>query len=158
VRVNVADVSGDRALWARLSSAIADEVKAKRGEVRLQPGGQGLEVVVRAEAVDRLVDGRKASSLGNHIETSGGITETKNQIVVTPPGVTLKHEGKVCSAGVHVGADRMFVVESAGNVNSVDSPTVTVMPISIAGGCSPETIGTVPMRMVAARIVRESAL
>ena len=158
VRVDVADVSGDRALWARLETAIADEVTAKRGQVRMPPGGQGLEVVVRAEAIDKLVDGRKASSLGNHVEASGGITETKDQIVVTPPGVTLKHDGKVCSAGIHVGADRMFVQQSAGSTNSVDSPTVTFMPISIGGGCSPEALGTVPIRVVAARIVSESVL
>ena len=52
------------------------------------------------------------------------------------PGVTIGVAGKVCSAGLHIG---------------LDGP-------SIGGGCSPENAGTVPVRVVAAKVLRESRI
>ena len=137
VSVGLRNASEDAASWSRLSEAIRASVIAKRASVRLPPGARGLSVVVEASAKDLLPDGRSPSRLGTRASgTMGSITETKERIDIKLPSATLAHEGKVCAAGLHVGLDG----------------------IGILGGCSPENAGQVPVRMVAARILREARL
>ncbi len=137
VSVGVRDVSEDAPAWSSLSETIRKDVLAKRGALRLPPGAQGLIVVVRAEAKDRLPDGRPPSRLGTHVDgTAGSIHETAERVEIKLPSVTLAHEGKVCAAGLHVGLDGVVIL----------------------GGCSPENIGTHPTRIVAARIESEARL
>lgn len=130
VSVVMLDATTD-AGWNGLTEAIRAEVTAARDRIRLPPN-RGLEVTVRAEAIERLPDGRtKPQGAGVHTTP---LREKDGKIEL--PSATVYYVGKVCGVGVQV-----------------------FPPVPAAfGGCSPENAGATFVRKVAATIVDESAM
>jgi hypothetical protein len=136
-RVSVAVFQATDARWAGLSDAIRADVEKRRAQIRLPPGARGLRVTVRAEAKEQFPDGRTPQSMGTRVEARPGrVHETKDHVDITPPSVALAHRGKVCNAELELG---------------ITGPR-------LQGGCSLENAGTHPVRIVAARILRESRM
>ncbi len=137
VSVGLEGASSDAQGWGRLAEAIRKSVVGHKGELRFAPGSDGMSVTVAADAREQFPDGRDPKSLGNKIvAVPGAIKETEGKIDITLPAANFVHTGKVCTVALHVGLDGPGVV----------------------GGCSPENIGSVARRVVAARVVSESRL
>jgi hypothetical protein len=134
--VSVSETTANREDWERLTKAIAAAVKTK--DVRFPDQGKGLRVGVRVEAKVRYPDGRDPKKSGTYGEHTGLKAHTdKNGLVIDElPSVGVGVRGKVCSAQVSIG----------------------LLGPSIAGGCSPENIGTHPERTVAAHETYEQRM
>ncbi len=121
----------DFAAWSRLTRAMSEAVAQKN--VRIPPAARGLRVTVRLDARLQLPDGRQVSTLGPFANTTGLVVEPDSMVAKSVPAVNLGVQGKVCGAGLHVGLDG----------------------VGIMGGCSPENIGAVPLRVVHGVELRE---
>lgn len=136
ISVSVSEATSNREEWERLTSAIAASLKTK--DVRFPEQSKGLKVGVRVEAKVRYPDGRDPKKNGGYNATQGLKMHTdKDGLVIDElPQVGVGVRGKVCSAQISIG----------------------LLGPSIAGGCSPENIGTHPERTVAAHETYEQRM
>ncbi len=136
ISVSVSEATNDRESWERLTSAIASSLKTK--DVRFPEQGKGLKVGVRVEAKVRYPDGRDPKKNGAYAGATGlkAHTDKDGLVIDELPSIGVGVRGKVCSGGISLG---------------LTGP-------SIAGGCSPENIGTHPERTVAAHETYEQRM
>lgn len=135
ISVRVSSASQDELGWARLNESIRASVAARKDQIRMPAGAQGLRIAVQAEAKEQFPNGVKPKDLGTKGVAKGpSVTETKDKVDLHLPELGVVHHGKVCSVGV------------------------SVIPPFIAGGCDPSNIGTVAQRIVTSRVVSESRL
>ena len=132
VRLDSADAEATS--WAELARSMSDAVAKKA--VRVPSGARGLRVTVQIDARVQYPNGRDTRALGNFVHATGLEAAEGSMVVKSVPGVNMGHVGKVCGAGLHVGIDG----------------------VAIQGGCDPENIGAVPVRIVHGRELREVPL
>jgi hypothetical protein len=124
--------------WSRLSRAMADVVARRR--VRIPDGAEALRVTVQLDARVTLPDGRDPRTFGAYAETTGLKLGKDSMVAESVPGVTAGVRGKVCGVGIHAGLEGLAVGG----------------PIQLVGGCSPENIGAVPVRIVHGKEISEA--
>jgi hypothetical protein len=120
--------------WARLTRSMREAVAKK--SVRIPASADSLQVTVKLDARVQYPDGSDPRKRGPFAKATGLEPGTESIVPKTVPGVTVGVVGKVCGAGLHVGMDGL----------------------GILGGCSPENIGTVPLRIVHGVEVSEVAM
>ena len=173
---------GSADAWSRVASALGRSVDPRH--VRLPPGGRGWHAVVRVEARVKLVDGRDVRSLhgprvsvahgvlANALEGkpdargsstgSGGPDHVSEGPTDAPPvggalGRGPAHPEAAAAQGL---AQRLLPAPTLSVSGKICSAALSVSPVgvSIAGGCSPENVGTHAARVVSGRIVSEGSL
>lgn len=135
--ISLTDASQDRAAFSRLTTAIGKRIP--KSSLHLPDSAKGLRVVVDVDVHDQYADGTRPSDVGkvSAYAGPGEYATTKDGIIIKKmPGVSVTVRGKVCSGG--------FYVHPLG--------------VGLAGGCSPENIGSPARKMVSAKVSREALL
>jgi hypothetical protein len=135
--VSLTNASQDRAAFARLATAIGKRIP--KSSLHLPDSAKGLRVVVDVNVHDQYADGTRPSDVGkvSSYAGPGEYATTKDGIIIKKmPGVSVTVRGKVCSGG--------FYVHPLG--------------VGLAGGCSPENIGSPARKMVSAKVKGEALL
>lgn len=135
--ISLTNASRDRAAFARLTTAIGKRIP--KSSLHLPDSAKGLRVLVDVDVHDQYADGTRPSDVGK-VSTYAGPGEyatTKDGIIIKKmPGVSVTVRGKVCSGG--------FYAHPLG--------------VGLAGGCSPENIGSPARKMVSAKVSGEALL
>ena len=135
--ISLTNASQDRAAFAKLTTAIGKRIP--KSSLHLPDSAKGLRVVVDVDVHDQYADGTRPSDVGK-VTTYAGPGEyatTKDGVIIKKmPGVSVSVRGKVCSGG--------FYVHPLG--------------VGLAGGCSPENIGSPARKMVSAKVSGEALL
>ena len=128
ISVSVSESTANREDWQRLTADIARAVQKK--SIRMPEGANGLRVGVRVEAKIRFPDGRDPKKSGAYASGTGLAVHDHGDGTadLELPSIGVGVRGKVCNADLRL---------------SLLGPT-------LAGGCSPENIGTHPERTVGA--------